>query len=78
MEKRTIGANVEATIADNMLTLVIDLSKTIGPSKSGKTRLVASTNGNATLPDGAKVGVNVYRPIPENRRECVSAVLSTR
>ena len=61
MEKRSIGANVEATIAGDLLTLVIDLSKTLGPSKSGKTQLVASTNGNATLPDGARLGVNVYR-----------------
>lgn len=60
-DKRTLGANVEATIDGDILTLTIDLAKTIGPSKSGKTRLVASTNGNASLPDGAKVGLNVYR-----------------
>jgi hypothetical protein len=61
MEKRTIGNNAEASIANNVLTLVIDLSKELGPSRSGKTNLIASTNGNFALPDGAKVGINVYR-----------------
>ena len=61
MEKRTIGVNVVATVEANMLTLVIDLSNVIGKSKSGKSTLIASTNGNATLPDGSRIGVNVYR-----------------
>jgi hypothetical protein len=61
MEKM-LGTNVEARIDGDVLTLTIDLSKTIGPSKSGKNALIATTSGNATLPDGARVGVNVYRP----------------
>jgi hypothetical protein len=61
MEKRQIGANVEGTIEANVLVLRIDLSKELGPSKSGKSTLVASTNGNFTLPDGTKIGVNAYR-----------------
>jgi len=61
MEKRQIGNNVEASITDNVLTLVIDLKKQLGPSKSGKTQMVATTNGNATLPDGSRIGLNVYR-----------------
>jgi len=40
---------------------VIDLSKSLGPSRSGKTMLIASTNGNAALPGGERIGVNVYR-----------------
>ena len=61
MEKRSIGSNVEATIEANVLVLRIDLSKKLGPSKSGKTTLIATTNGNAQLPDGSRIGVNVYR-----------------
>jgi hypothetical protein len=62
METRALGNNIDATIEANVLTLRIDLSKTLGPSKSGKTTLIASTNGNAVLPDGSRVGVNIYRP----------------
>ena len=62
--ERTLGNNVEATIDGDVLTLRIDLSKTLGNSKSGKSRLIASTNGNAVLPCGARVGVNVYRAAP--------------
>ena len=69
MEKRQIGNNVEASITDNTLTLTIDLKKQLGPSKSGKTLLVATTNGNATLPDGSRIGVNVYRGLTRNRPE---------
>jgi hypothetical protein len=62
MEKETeIGTNVTAQVEGNVLTLRIDLSKDLGPSKSGKTRMVATTSGNVKLPDGAKLGLNVYR-----------------
>lgn len=56
-----VGKNVEYTVEGNILTMRIDLSKDFGPSASGKTRIIASTCGNAALPGGAKVGVNVYR-----------------
>ncbi len=41
----------------------VDLTKDFGPSSSGKTIIIASTEGNVTI-DGheeAKVGLNVYR-----------------
>jgi len=52
--------NVKAEVKGNVLTLTVDLSKRGGPSKSGKTTLVASTNGTQTLPDGSKYGLNVF------------------
>lgn len=58
-----LGPNIAVELEGSILTLRIDLSRTIAPSKSGKSVLVASTNGSATLPDGTKVGLNVYRPI---------------
>lgn len=44
------------------LTITIDLSKDFGASSSGKTIIVASSEGNVTVPGRAeKVGINVYR-----------------
>ena len=56
-----LGANIRADCTDSILTLVIDLSKTQGASKSGKSDTIATTNGNKPLPDGATIGLNVYR-----------------
>jgi len=54
--------NVELSVAKDILTIRVDLSKEIGPSKSGKTIIVASTQGNKTLPGREeKIGLNVYR-----------------
>lgn len=54
--------NVEMFIEGTMLTIKVDLSKTFGPSASGKTIIIASTEGNVTIPDREeKVGLNVYR-----------------
>ncbi|MDW7711177.1 MAG: hypothetical protein SCH98_11955 [Deferrisomatales bacterium] len=55
--------NVEMTVDGNMLTIRVDLSKEFGPSSSGKTIIIASTEGNAAIPgrEEVKVGLNVYR-----------------
>ena len=54
--------NVELTIAGNILTITVDLTKEFGPSASGKTIIVASTEGNVTVPEREeKIGLNVYR-----------------
>ena len=54
--------NVEMTIAGTILTIKVDLSKEFGPSASGKTIIIASTEGNVTIPDREeKVGLNVYK-----------------
>jgi hypothetical protein len=55
--------NVEMTIEGNILTIKVDLSKEFGPSSSGKTIIIASTEGNVPV-NGAeeiKVGLNVYK-----------------
>ncbi len=50
------------TVDGEVLTLNIDLSKEFGPSKSGKTIIVASTEGNKSVPGRTeKVGLNIYR-----------------
>jgi len=54
--------NVHMTVEGTVLTIRVDLSKEFGPSASGKTIIVASTEGNVTIPDREeKVGLNVYR-----------------
>jgi len=44
----------------NIMTITVDLTKTFGPSKSGKTVIIASTEGNQTV-DGVTIGLNVYK-----------------
>ena len=54
--------NVEMAIEGTTLTITVDLSKEFGPSASGKTTIIASTEGNVTIPGREeKVGLNVYR-----------------
>ncbi|MCX5720842.1 MAG: hypothetical protein NT179_02265 [Nitrospirae bacterium] len=54
--------NVEMTIQGTILTIKVDLSKEFGPSASGKTTIIASTEGNVTIPDREeKIGLNVYK-----------------
>ena len=54
--------NVEMKVEGNILTIKVDLSKEYGPSSSGKTTIVASTEGNIPIPErDEKVGLNVYK-----------------
>lgn len=54
--------NVEMSIEGDLLTIAVDLSKEFGPSKSGKTTIVASTEGNKSVPGRTeKVGLNIYK-----------------
>ena len=54
--------NIEMTIEGETLTIKVDLSKDFGPSKSGKTIIIASTEGSVSVPErDEKIGLNVYR-----------------
>ena len=54
--------NVQMVVEGNILTIKVDLSKEFGPSSSGKTIIVASTEGSVSVLDlEEKVGLNVYR-----------------
>jgi hypothetical protein len=55
--------NVEMTVEGNILTIKVDLTKEFGPSSSGKTTIIASTEGNISIPgcEEKKVGLNVYK-----------------
>jgi len=54
--------NVDITVEGTILTVKVDLSKEFGPSASGKTIIIASTEGNVTIPNREeKIGLNIYR-----------------
>ena len=55
--------NVEMSVEGNTLVIKVDLAKEFGPSSSGKTIIIASTEGNVSVPgmEDKKVGLNVYR-----------------
>ena len=55
--------NVEMKMEDNILIIKVDLTKEFGPSASGKTIIIASTEGNISIPDREKIkiGLNVYK-----------------
>jgi hypothetical protein len=60
--------NVEMFVEGDKLTIVVDLKEEFGPSSSGKSITVASTEGNVAVPghEEVKVGLNVYKPRPKN------------
>lgn len=55
--------NVEMKVEGNILIIKVDLTKEFGPSSSGKTIIIASTEGNIAIPDKeeAKIGLNIYK-----------------
>lgn len=54
--------NVNLKVEGKKLIIVIDLDRDLGPSKSGKTLLVATTAGNVTVPGtDVKLGLNAYK-----------------
>lgn len=54
--------NVDMSIDGNIMTIKVDLSKDFGVSSSGKSQIIATTEGNYAIPGREeKVGLNVYR-----------------
>jgi hypothetical protein len=54
------GKNVDAELDGNTLTLKIDISKRFGPSKSGKTTIIATSEGNKPIKGAVTLGLNLY------------------
>lgn len=54
--------NVEIKRSGDVLTIKVNLKERLGASKSGKSQVIASTDGNATVEgtEGIKLGLNVY------------------
>jgi hypothetical protein len=53
--------NVDMSIEGNILTIKEDLTKDFGPSSSGKTIIIASSEGYQSVPgkEAVKIGLNV-------------------
>jgi hypothetical protein len=51
------------TVEGSTLVIKIDLNKEFGLSSSGKSIIIASTEGSMSLPDNSevKIGLNVYK-----------------
>ena len=57
--------NVELKVDGTTLTITVDLSKEFGPSSSGKTTIIATTEGNVSIPGREeKIGLNIYKKKP--------------
>lgn len=55
------GKNVTIKVQGSTMTIVVDLTQDLGPSKSGKTNIVGTTNGFVGLADGVGVSLNVVK-----------------
>ena len=55
--------NIEMKIEGDILTIRINLAENFGASRTGKTRIIASTEGNKPVEGkpGIFVGVNCYK-----------------
>lgn len=61
-QQGTLGANIKYRVEGGKLVLEIDMNKEQGASKSGKSVIIASTNGNAAVgTTGLTLGLNLYR-----------------
>jgi len=56
--------NMEMVVEDNILTITVDLTRDLGLSKSEKTRIIATSRGNAKIPGSdATIGLNIYKRV---------------
>lgn len=62
--------NIEMRVEGNTLIITADLTQEYGLSSSGKSSIIASTDGSVSVPEheNIKVGVNIYRPRPKDGR----------
>lgn len=56
----TIGKNINYEMDGDTLVIRIDTTQDFGPSNSGKTIIIASTEGNKTIGD-VRIGINCYK-----------------
>jgi hypothetical protein len=63
--------NVQINVEGKKLVIVVDLDQEFGPSSSGKSITVASTEGNVVVPghQEIKIGLNVYKPRTKGGRD---------
>ncbi len=63
--------NIEMKLEGSKLIIKVDLAQDFGPSSSGKSIIIASTEGNQSIPGwedkGVKIGLNVYKKKPADQ-----------
>jgi hypothetical protein len=62
--RRKIMKNMKMTVTGDHLLIDVDLREHGEPSKSGKSIILASSEGNKDVPGapGVKIGMNIYKP----------------
>jgi hypothetical protein len=55
--------NMEMKLEGTRLTITVDISREFGMSTSGKSLIIASSEGNISIPgkEEVKIGLNVYK-----------------
>lgn len=55
--------NCEMKLEGKILTITVDITREFGKSSSGKSVIIASTEGNVSIPqqEEIKIGLNIYR-----------------
>ena len=55
--------NIDMAVEHGKLIITVDLTKDLGPSASGKSVMIATTEGNVDVPGATdvKIGLNIYR-----------------
>lgn len=55
--------NMEMLLEGDILTITVDLAKDFGPSLSGKSIIIASSEGNQSIQgkEEIKIGLNIYK-----------------
>lgn len=60
----SVGENIKTKVEGNKLFIEVDLSKDLGPSASGKSIRIATSEGNQSVPGAhsdIRLGFNLYR-----------------
>ena len=57
-----MAKNATMSVSGSILTITVDLSKDFGKSSSGKSTVIATTEGNISIPgkEEVKIGLNIY------------------
>ena len=55
--------NVKVEHKDGVLGIGIDLTKSVGPSKSGKSNVIATTHGIIDVGDGVQLSLTAFRKV---------------
>jgi len=64
--------NVEYEIKGKIMTIKIDITQSFGPSKSGKSEIIASTEGNKRIKvedQDIYLGLNLYKKLDKPKEE---------